>query len=249
MHHGPFSRGGILGTLLVAFVATACVRLGFWQLDRLETRRAYNTAVESRISEPVLAAHFPTGADTVGLIHRRVRFTGTFDNDRAIVLPGRALNGLPGVHLVVPMRVPGSHAAVLVNRGWVQAPDGATIRIDDYRFNDTATVEALVLPFPGRPESLVRSAGSHADSAFKRVWYSIDPTRLRAQFPYPLANFMAQQMTDTPGEKYPIPARPPALDNGPHFGYAVQWFSFAAIAIIGWFVMVTKRRSSREPEV
>lgn len=243
MQHGPLTRAGILGTVLVAIVAAGCIRLGLWQLDRLETRKAYNVAVESRIREPVLQTRFPAGSDTVGLIHRRVSITGTYDNGRAIVLPGRALNGLPGVHLVTPLRVAGSHDAILVNRGWIPSSDGATIVIEEFDFNEPATIEALIIPFPGRPESLASRSAPSADSAFKRVWYRIDPAQLRGQFPYPLANFMVQQITDGPGHRYPIPARPPALDNGPHLGYAVQWFSFASIAVIGWFVLVLRRKN------
>jgi len=129
----------------------------------------------------------------------------------------------------------------------VPASDGASIRIEDFDFSDTTTIEALVLPFPGKPESLAPAAKASGDSAFRRVWFSIDPQQLREQFPYPLANFMAQQITRHADVKYPIPARPPALDNGPHFGYAVQWFSFACIAIIGWVILVIRRRGSETP--
>lgn len=49
-----FSRGWFLATLLV-FVGTAvCVRLGIWQLDRLEQRRAFNVQVKSMRAETML---------------------------------------------------------------------------------------------------------------------------------------------------------------------------------------------------
>ena len=42
-----FSRAWILATLLV-FAGTAfCIRMGIWQLDRLEQRRAFNAQVIS----------------------------------------------------------------------------------------------------------------------------------------------------------------------------------------------------------
>ena len=41
----------------------------------------------------------------------------------------------------------------------------------------------------------------------------------------------------------------PPLDEGPHLSYAIQWFSFAAIALAGTvmavFVMPTYRATSR----
>jgi cytochrome oxidase assembly protein ShyY1 len=41
------------------------------------------------------------------------------------------------------------------------------------------------------------------------------------------------------------PARvaPPALDDGPHLSYAIQWFSFAAIALVGSYVVVRRGRA------
>ena len=44
---------------------------------------------------------------------------------------------------------------------------------------------------------------------------------------------------------------PPPLDEGPHRSYALQWFSFAAIAIVGTFfflrVIPAKREEKLEP--
>ena len=34
----------------------------------------------------------------------------------------------------------------------------------------------------------------------------------------------------------------PALDEGPHFNYAVQWFGFALVALIGAGFVVREKR-------
>ena len=36
---------------------------------------------------------------------------------------------------------------------------------------------------------------------------------------------------------------PPALDEGPHLSYAIQWFSFAAIALIGGTAVAVRNRT------
>jgi cytochrome oxidase assembly protein ShyY1 len=36
----------------------------------------------------------------------------------------------------------------------------------------------------------------------------------------------------------------PRLDEGPHLGYAIQWFSFAAIAVIGVTLLLRQERRS-----
>jgi len=35
--------------------------------------------------------------------------------------------------------------------------------------------------------------------------------------------------------------RTPALDNGPHLSYAIQWFSFAVIAVVGTILLLKKQ--------
>jgi cytochrome oxidase assembly protein ShyY1 len=39
----------------------------------------------------------------------------------------------------------------------------------------------------------------------------------------------------------------PILDEGPHFGYAVQWFIFSTIALVGYPLII--RRSARNREL
>jgi len=39
---------------------------------------------------------------------------------------------------------------------------------------------------------------------------------------------------------------PPALDEGPYLGYAIQWFSFAIIAVVGGAAVARRRTAERE---
>src|SRR5690606_2192209 len=78
----PFqiTRSGVAGTLLALAAAATCVRLGIWQLDRLEQRRTRNAAVSERIAaEPVTLTSIRP--DTTGMIFRTVTVEGEFDHD------------------------------------------------------------------------------------------------------------------------------------------------------------------------
>jgi cytochrome oxidase assembly protein ShyY1 len=56
------------------------VRLGFWQLDRLEQKRAYNTTLSTRWhQEPFNLSQESLPAALESLEYRRVTATGTFD--------------------------------------------------------------------------------------------------------------------------------------------------------------------------
>jgi surfeit locus 1 family protein len=237
---------GVLGTLAVLVVAAVCVRLGFWQLDRLDQRRQRNAALQARSVQEVIAlATAPL--DTAGLIYRRVRVSGGLDHDRSIVLAGRSLGGAPGVHLLAPLRFPDG-SAVLVNRGWVASPDAASIALDSLAPAGPIAADGLVLPLPGAQgldSGRDDAGGDAAAPAFQRTWFRMDPVALRRQFPYPIAEVEVRLLPDGAEAARPQRLPPPAIDDGPHLGYAIQWFSFAAIALIGWGAMVVRRDTRR----
>lgn len=142
------SRGKDLAGLIVATViALVCVRLGFWQIARLHQRRAANAGLASRERAPVLDL---TGSESLDSVQwRRVRATGTYDYARERVWTGRTFQGVPGVALLTPLRIPGGE--VWVNRGWVPSPDAAQVDRSRWREADTATVAGIALAHEGLP--------------------------------------------------------------------------------------------------
>lgn len=229
-------RSVLWGSIIVLIVALICLRLGFWQLDRLQQRRAHNAALESRMRMPPVQL----GAlisDSAGLVFRRVVLHGEFDDAHTVIIAGRSLRGVPGVHVLTPLRIGGT--AVLVNRGWMPSADAARINVDRIREPGPRGLAALITPLP---DSYGRGA---LPDTFQRVWYRMDGRHMIRQFPYPMLPFLAQILPYPNAPQYPIRLRPPEMDEGPHLGYAIQWFSFAIIAIIGWIALAF--RSTRRP--
>lgn len=246
------TRRGVLGTLAVIVVAGACFRLGVWQLDRRAERMARNQAIAERMDLPVVALD-EAPADTAGLAYRRARVAGAIDDDRAIVLAGRSLNGAPGVHLLSPVRV--RARAILVNRGWLPSADAATVDLDTVRLHGRVRAEGLLVPFPDV------DVDTEPDR-FRERWFRVDGDAIRAQYPYPVAPLYliatdpvtptdrggadgsASGSTPEPTRAAPVPLEPPALDPGPHLSYAIQWFSFGTIFLVGWVVLLVRRPAS-----
>lgn len=230
---------GIIGSLAVLVVAALCIRLGFWQLDRLDQRQAANAVLAERMdAEPVSLAG--TVDDTAGLRYRRVEATGTWDGARSIVLPGRAYRGVPGAYILTPLRLDDG-SAVLVNRGWAGAADGATVPPELFEVSGPERVSGIVDAFPGAGQSLAARAEAAPGEGFRRVWFAIDEDALRGQFPYALVDVIVRQTPAAGAPERPVRLEPPVLDEGPHLGYAIQWFSFAVIAIVGWIAMLLRR--------
>lgn len=226
--------------------AAGCVRLGVWQLSRLAERRAFNARLYARFAEPPvpLAAVSP---DTATSRYRRVLLDGTWDVEREVRLVSRTRNGSPGVNFVTPLRRPGTDTAVLVNRGWVYAQDAKT-PADPGRWHPRgaqATGVAFVDIFPAGLPGDARSPG---DSATIR---RLDPAALRDRWPYPIASYylvlqpMAEDTT-VHRDSTPVRLTLPPMSEGPHRSYALQWFAFAAVAVVGaaFFVRADLRRRS-----
>lgn len=223
-------------------VAATCVRLGFWQLSRLEQRKARNEALVQRIGQQTLAADQLSG-DT-GQVFSSVLLRGRFDDSHTFILANRTLRGLPGVYVFTPFRVRDRPLNVLVNRGWFPAADGTTVDFDSIRTTTADTVVyGVILPFHE-----ARRSGLDTARAFRRTWFQFDHARMRAQLSYRVLPYYIQ-LHPRPGERsFPIRLQPPEPDNGPHLGYAIQWFSFALIGLGGWLALVLRRDQKRKRE-
>jgi surfeit locus 1 family protein len=211
--------------------AALFIRLGFWQLDRLGQRRERNKLVAARMA----AAPAPW-SDTTAVRYRRVRLSGRPDYEREIVLVGRSRGGSPGVNLVTPFRLAGSDTAVLVNRGWVYSPDATAVDHARWREGETLAVEGYVEAFtePG-PGDL---------PAHQRLARRLSHAAVSARSPYPIAPVYVVAIDTGKVPRPDAPARPglPVPDEGPHLGYAFQWFAFALIAVVGAGIAITTGR-------
>jgi len=243
---------GVVASVAVVLVVMVCARLGFWQLDRLEQRRSENVVLTAALAEPAIVLDARTAAaiaaDPDAYRFRRVVARGEMPPASDVVLRGRSLEGRPGVHLLSPLMVDGRDAAVLVNRGWAASPDGATVDPRDFPAPARVEVEGIVHPFPsaeGRGVPVEREVDGFPVFSLSRL----DVTALSSRAPAPLLPFWIQQLPDRAAGDgvVPVPLEPPHPDEGNHLSYAVQWFGFAAIFLVGLGVMVARRGRSAGP--
>lgn len=236
------TRRNLIAILLALVVASACFRLGMWQLDRLAQRRERNALVTERMRQAPVAPEQLPGDSTVRF--RAVRASGTFDYGNELVLTGRTRQGSPGVHVITPLRRRGSERAVLVNRGWIYSPDASSADLTQWREDSTATVEGFALPLESGDGPL-RAADR------PRSWRRLDPDTLAAALPYPVEPFVLVALpVAEAGDDTPVRLERPILDEGPHRGYAFQWFAFGAIALGGVAALISqdvKRRRRNAP--
>jgi surfeit locus 1 family protein len=222
-------------------VAVVCARLAMWQLDRLEGRRQFNAAVAAGLARPVISLDVAlegVGGDVAGLSYRRVRTTGRYDVANEVILYGRTLDGLPGNHVLTPLVIDGANA-VLVDRGWVPfEEDAPPVGGELAAPSGEVTVEGVL-----RPPDVATEAAEPPPSRVSTV-KEIDLAELDEQIPSELLPAYLQLSGQDPAQPggLPAPAPLPELSEGPHLGYAVQWFSFATIALIGYGLLLRRER-------
>lgn len=220
---------------LAVVLAAICVRLGFWQLHRLQERRERNALVTSRLRDSAVDP-MSLPRDTALARFRRVRVSGVPDYAHELIYAVRTHNGSPGVNLLTPVRLPNSDTAILVNRGWVYSPDGVTI--DPSKWHDRDST------FIGYAEELPSTPGAtyaNRPTVIARLSRDVVARAL----PYPVLPVYAIALdTGDTSDAATRPARlaAPALDEGPHLNYAIQWFGFAAVALVGAGFVVKQQR-------
>lgn len=218
-------RADVILAVVAVVVTGGCLRLGIWQLDRLSQRRARNAAVAARLALSPITLHETVSRHADSLDRRRIVARGVFDYDHERVWPARSFDGTPGVALVTPLRL-GPGIAVYVDRGWVPSPDAFTVDQAAYREGDTVEVAGVAFVAPrGRAD--------------------VDPQL--AGLPYDLLPVVVQQeRPEAAGGGLPRRWPTVRLDNGPHLFYAIQWFSFAAIALVGTALLLRKSPRARD---
>ena len=247
-----FSRRWWWVTLLVLATMAVLARLGVWQLDRLEERRAANAQLAAALALPPillndeLAGYAAAAPDDVAedLANRDVRLVGAYDYDQQRILKLQSWNGQPGVHLITPLLLEGVAGdaglpqTVLIDRGWIPdsereagnpfAAEVGIVTVDGYvALTETIsrqTAEAVVPVTPG-------------DELFR-----VDIEAIQEEMPYRLAPFYVKVAPPAGvDETLPIEvSKEVDLSEGPHLSYAMQWFIFCAGLGIGYLVLVNR---------
>lgn len=230
---------------VVLILAALFIRLGFWQLDRLQQRRAVNQVVSaSRAQPPAPLAEVMTPAQTVGsdTQYRRVSVRGEYKQDSDVLVRNRTVDDRVGFFVLTPLL--SAAGTIFIARGWLPpnsaganqaptipaAPTGEVNVIGRLRSNET---ETAIRPttLDGLPAVTRINAKALARTAEQPAYHGY--LELVQQVPRNAKAFIA------------IPA--PKVEEGPHLSYAVQWFSFAAIAVFGFGFLLF--RTARRAEV
>jgi len=225
-------------TLVVLCLLPVLIALGFWQLDRAEQKRAFFAQQKQGMAAPVVQLTTATAEDKGALRYKPTAASGHYDGAHQILLDNQIADGKVGYFVLTPFILDDGNKAVLVNRGWIPAPQDRKTLPDIAIKQDQTQVNGRINHFPGVG---IKLAGADQPSAgWPAVVQVADSAILSARLGYPVFPFMIELDKQAPEgyrrEWRDIAVMPPEQ----HVAYAVQWFGLAlALALLFvWFSRV-----------
>ncbi len=217
-----------------AFIALT-VALGHWQTRRADEKLELGRRIEEAARDTVL--HVPSArVDAAGFERRRVAARGTFLARDTFFLDNKVMHGVAGYHVITPLKPESGGTYVLVNRGWIAVGDRS--RLPGVPAPEgLETIEGVAV-VPGK-RFLELAPDADSGSLRQNLVLSREEQRLGLS----LQPFVIEQTSDAPDGLSREWGRPDAGVER-HRGYALQWYSFAALAAVLYVVLGFRRSRS-----
>ncbi|MDF1705173.1 MAG: SURF1 family protein [Aeromicrobium sp.] len=224
--------------IFVVALSAVCIQLGIWQFHKLEDRQVRNELVREHLDtapvplEDVVPAGSAVEPDQEWTV---VEVTGSYDVDHEVTVKFVNRDGRPGVDVLTPLLLEDG-TAVLVDRG----------------FTETLRTNARPETLPEPPDGEVQvtgwlrvdsSAGRQATQVFDGQVRAVSSRGMAEHVPYDLRSGYVDLQEQSPASSGLEPEPRPDLGQGPHFFYGLQWWFFAALAIVGygWFARAERQ--------
>jgi surfeit locus 1 family protein len=221
-----------LGALLLCALF---IRLGFWQWHRGNMRQAeWNHFAQGADKAVTL------GANPVATVSRfqRVSLEGRYDAAHQFLLDNRTHDGRVGYEVLTPLDRPGGRV-VLVDRGWVpftgRRDTLPNVALDPHGAT-TVTGRADDLPSGGLA---IGRAAPVVDSQWPKLTSYPTMSELSTALAQPLDSRIVLLDPQEP-DGYVRDWRPPGIQPLRHWSYAIQWWCFAVVTVIFWFVIARR---------
>ena len=174
---------------------------------------------------------------------RPVRLQGRWVAEHTIFLDNRQMQGKAGFDVLTPLRIEGSEAAVVVQRGWVQR-----------NFIDRERLPAIETPAGqvevrgqiAPPPPKLYEFGGPVSGVIRQ---NLDLEEFRARTGLPLLTGMSVRQTGPASEGLLREWAQPGSGVEKNYGYAFQWFALSGLIafLYVWFQFIAPRR--KQPRV
>ncbi len=229
----------IIPTLATIGTLMLFVSLGLWQSGKGERLAAELAQHAARAQLGPLSVG-ATLVDPQQLRDAPITVRGRYEPEQGVLLDNRQENGVPGVHVLTPLKIEGGETRILVNRGWIGWGQGRK-----------------TLPQVATPQGLVQVSGIAAvpqvknfllmpqrAEAWPQLWMQLDLKRFEKQVSYPVQPVILLQDNGDATDGLVRNWQPPEDRVAKHQSYALQWFGMAVALLVFYGYASVKRRAS-----
>lgn len=229
----------VIATVMLILLLALFFSAGFWQLDRAEQKRAVMKNYGQALNAAAVT-ELVSDEQAADLRFHTFKLKGVYLPEHQVLLDNMTEGGANGYQVLTPFKTDSGH--VLVNRGWVAANTDRRVLPDIPVANDVRTVVARLNDLPA-PGLLLTGQSAHNADWPQRLLFP-DRQQLEQALSLKLPNYQLQL---DPAEPDGYLRNWQAVGDGPekHLGYALQWFSFAALAVIFYAILIYQWWRSR----
>lgn len=229
-------------TVATLLLLPLLIGFGIWQLERAGWKQdMVDTHADRTRLSPVSLESLDDIRDAEQ--YRQVFARGNYDMDHQLLLDNRTYEGHAGYHVLTPLRLADSDKTVLVNRGWVPVGNSRAVLPEIPGTRGEVLVDATI---KAPPEKLFRlGARDEVHEGWPQVVQQIEMNELEERLGYPLQQLIL--LLDKDDEFGFIRDWKPVYGVTPdkHRAYAVQWFTLAAVLLM-IYIGVNSKRVPRE---
>jgi len=231
-----------LMTLITALAVTLFCVLGFWQMQRADLKSNIQQRFNAKLAEPYQFIRLEDEVNPM-LQYKKVELRGHFAPQFTLLLDNQVFHQQVGYHVLTPFFI-NKNQAVLVDRGWVALGADRRILPKIVAPKQLNRVEGIVtIPSSGgfRIGELVMSGG------WPRVIPFVELKKIQQGVDFDLLPYVIWQAEETedayPRHWKPVWSKPERSD-----AYALQWFSFAAIALVLFINLNLEKKGTGESD-
>jgi surfeit locus 1 family protein len=210
-----FRKPQLVPLLFIAATVAVLASFGAWQVQRLAWKEGLIAQIEAAQAAQALTQLPPS---LTGLEYRNVTLTGNFMNGKSLRLVGSLAGVGPGFFVLTPLKLK-DNRIILVNRGFApEGMEGAPAGVQ--------TVNGILRPPRGKRAFVPENQPE------KNLWLTEDISTMSKTTGLDLLPLIVEVTGAREQGVYPMPGDGKIKLRNDHLGYAITWFSLAALALI-----------------
>lgn len=234
-------RFSFLGTLLALIGFCVFCSLGYWQVTRANYKLVLQQTVEARKQEPSIVLQ-EDSENIEDYVYMPVVAIGVYDKKNEILIDNQKHQGLPGYHVLTPLKLKFDDSVIMINRGWI--PMGRSRDILPELDSSEGEVEVRGVLSLHRSAPVIKLSHSVVDTGKRWLYFDIEQyNQVTGYEILPVQVLIDEKNHDAYEVKWPDFDAKVTM----HIGYSIMWFSFAIIVVVTYFgVNIRKVQGDKE---